>query len=141
MLDELFGAQPAKPEPGDAFNLLQELESNTSDELLRQRTHFRIRIKSTLILLPGNASDAQKFRYQGMTGDLSQGGCQALFPMPAVAGDIYRLVFDRQTLDLPMTFAQCMRCRLLRENAFEVGFRFFVPIVLPKSLVSVADTN
>jgi hypothetical protein len=57
--------------------------------------------------------------------------------MPVIAGDIYRLVFDRETLDLPMTFAQCMRCRQLRENAFEVGFRFFVPVTLPKSLVSM----
>lgn len=141
MLDELFSGKPKKCETGEAFNLLQELESNTSDELLRQRTHFRIRIKSPLILLPGNASDSLKFKLKGTTGDLSQGGCQALFPMPVIAGDLYRLVFDRDTLDLPMAFAQCMRCRLLRENAFEVGFRFFTPVTLPKSLVAMVESN
>lgn len=140
MLDDLFNSEQ-KQAQGDAFNMLQELEINTSEELLRQRTHFRIRIKSQLILLPGNASDQLKFKLQGTTGDLSQGGCQALFPMPVIAGDLYRLVFDRKTLDLPVTFAQCMRCRVLRENAFEVGFRFFVPITLPKSLVAMASAD
>lgn len=137
MLDELFGDSSTKANVSEAYNMLEELESNTSDELLRKRTHFRIRIKSTVILLPGNASDHLKFKLQGTTGDLSQGGCQALFPMPVTAGDVYRLVFDRQTLDLPMTFAQCMRCQQLRDNAFEAGFRFFAPVTLPKSLVAM----
>lgn len=114
-----------------AFDLLQELGRNTSAEIQRQRAHFRRVIKAGVVLQCGNASDLLKFKIKGVTGDVSEGGCSVLFPLPPRVGDIYRLEFDRQAMDLPLTFARCVRCRLVREDAFEAGFAFFKPIVLP----------
>lgn len=116
----------------EAFDLLQELERNKSDEIRRQRQHFRLMLKARVTLLPGSASELMTFRVQGVTGDLSEGGCCALFPTPARVGDVYRLEFDRSVLDLPTTFARCVRCRLLREESYEAGFMFFSPICLPE---------
>ncbi len=121
------------PVSGDqAFEMLQELERSTSDEIRRQRAHFRLAVKAGVILQPGNASDLLKFKVKGVTGDISQGGCSALFPIPIHVGDIYRIQFDRTMLDLPLTFVRCVRCRLVREESFEAGFTFFSPIALPE---------
>lgn len=122
----------------EAFDLLQELERNTPEEIRHQRTHFRLQIKAKVILQSGNSSGLQGFRMQGVTGDLSEGGCKALFPMPAGVGDVYRLKIDDENLKLPLIFARCLRCVLLREDAFEVGFRFFAPIELPESVLANA---
>lgn len=119
-----------------AFELLGELERNTSEEIRRRRSHFRVEVKARITIQPGNASDLAKLKTQGTTGDLSEGGCRALFPLPVRVGDVYRLSFDERRIDLPITFARCLRCRLLREDAFEVGFAFFVPIPLPENLAS-----
>lgn len=118
----------------DAFEMLGELERNTSDAIRRQRQHFRLDIKARVVVQPGNASDLLKFKMQGTTGDLSHGGCRALFPMPVRVGDIYRLSFDESALSIPLTFARCVRCLLLQEDAYEAGFSFFVPITLPEQL-------
>lgn len=123
----------------DAFAVLRELERNTPDEIRRQRAHFRLAIKVTVVIQPGNSSGSLSPRLKGVTGDVSEGGCSVLAPLPLGVGDIYRLTFDRPALDLPLTFARCVRCRLLREDAFEVGFAFFSPIALPESSLSSAD--
>jgi len=118
----------------NAFDLLRELERNTPEELRRQRAHFRITIKCKVVLLPGSVSERAPFKQQGVTGDLSEGGCKALFPLPVRVGDVYRLEFERKTLDLPLTFARCVRCHLLREDAYEAGFQFFTPVSLPENV-------
>ncbi len=125
----------------DGFELLQELGRNTTDEVRRQRAHFRVSIKAALWLQPANASDVLKFKVKGVTGDISEGGCSTLFPIPALVGDIYRLTFDKDMIDLPLTFARCLRCRLIKEDAFEVGFLFFRPICLPSNLEHAVDTS
>lgn len=122
----------------DAFDMLQELERNTPEEIRHQRTHFRLQIKAKVILQSGNSSELQAFRMQGVTGDLSEGGCKALFPLPVRVGDVYRLKIDDETIKVPLIFARCLRCVLLREDAFEVGFRFFSPIELPESALANA---
>ncbi len=116
----------------EAFALLQELSGNTPDEIRRQRAHFRLTVKAPVILQPGNSSELLSLKVKGVTGDISEGGLKAVFPIPTRVGDIYRMQFDRATLDIPLTFARCVRCRLVREDAFEAGFRFFAPICLPE---------
>ena len=125
----------------DGFDVLRELENNTSDEIRRQRSHFRIQLKAKVIAQPGNTSDLLKFRFQGVMGDISEGGFQALFPMALVVGDIYRFEFDRSELDVPMMFARCVRCRLIREDAFECGLQFFASIPLPSNLAALEDSR
>lgn len=133
----MFDDDDLLPELGNddrAFEMLQELERNRPEDIRRQRAHFRITIKTRVVVQPGDASRLLKFKVQGVTGDLSEGGCSALLPVPMRVGDVYRLQFDREALDLPLTFARCLRCRLLREESFEAGFQFFSPVTLPGSL-------
>ena len=120
----------------DAFAVLRELEANTPEEIRRQRAHFRLSIKAAVILQCGNTSQLMSFKIKGVTGDVSQGGCSVLLPIPIQVGDIYRVQFDRKMLELPLTFARCVRCRLVREDAFEAGLAFFTPIELPEQAAS-----
>lgn len=113
---------------------LHEMERNTPDQIRRQRTHFRLIVKAKVVIQPGNASDALKFRIQGVTGDISEGGCRILTPLPPRVGDIYRLQFDEAVLPLPHIYARCVRCSVLRDDAFEAGFAFFKPIAMPGKL-------
>jgi c-di-GMP-binding flagellar brake protein YcgR len=118
----------------EAFHLIQELAANTPESIRRQRAHFRLSVKAAVVAQPGNASDMLRIKLKGITGDVSEGGCSAIFPIPLQVGDIYRLQFDRASLDLPLVFARCVRCRLVREDAFETGFAFFAHISLPEKL-------
>lgn len=139
----MFGSfEEDKPvlDGAEAFGLLRDLERNTPTEIRRQRAHFRLAIKAAVILQPGNAADLTKLKIQGVTGDVSEGGLSALFPVPVRVGDVYRLSLDRQVLDIPLTFARCVRCRLVREDAFEAGFSFFTPICLPDEVVDRAES-
>lgn len=120
----------------DALQLVEELERNTSDEVRKQRSHARFQIKATVTVQPGNTSDRSRFQTQGSTVDVSEGGGKTVLADPCRVGDVYLLTFDRRELDVPITFARCVRCSLIRENAFEVGFRFFAPVELPVSLLA-----
>lgn len=127
-------------EKGQAFDLFQELEKNTPDEIRSQRGHFRIAVKAAVTMRAANTSDLLAFKVKGVTGDISESGCGLLLPIPGRVGDIYRLEFERSKIDLPMIFARCVRARLVREGAFEGGFRFFAPISLPRTLSGNAGT-
>jgi len=122
----------------ESKELLRDLEKNTPDEIRSQRHFFRIEIKAPILLQPGNASQYLEGSMKGMTGDISEGGLSAMFPLPVGVGDIFRLNFDRKQLDLPMIYGKCIRCRFVRDNAFEAGFTFFSPIRVPDSLMAKA---
>lgn len=122
-----------------AHALLQELEQNTPAQIRRQRAHFRLAVKAAVVLYPGSASDVTGVKVRGATGDISAGGCSVLFPVPVRVGDVYRLEFDRTAIDLPLTFARCVRCRLVREDAYEAGLSFFSPVTLPESAKAEAS--
>ncbi len=120
----------------EAFAVLRELERNTPEDIRRQRAHFRLAIKAGVILQSCNTSELLSYKLKGVTGDISQGGCSALFPVAVRVGDVYRLQFDRRVLDLPLTFVRCVRCYLVREDAFEAGFAFFAPICMPENVAA-----
>ncbi len=130
MFDDL-GSNPDSFDENQACDLFRELEKNTPKEILRQRGHFRVTVKAEVTLHSATTSELLAFEVQGATGDLSEGGCGLVFPVTIRAGDVYRLEFERAKLDLPVTFARCIRCRFVREGVFETGFRFFTPIPLP----------
>ncbi len=124
-----------------AFDLFEELERNTPEEIRARRDHFRIIVKAGVTLRSANTSELRDLKVKGVTGDISQGGCGLLLPLPARVGDVYRLEFERSKIDLPTTFARCMRAHLVREDAFECGFRFFATISLPTSFNASARTT
>ena len=45
-------------------------------------------------------------------------------------GDLYWLVFVGDDVRIGSLIARCMRCRMVQEEAFEVGFRFLQDIPL-----------
>ncbi len=114
--------------------LLANLEGQTAGAIERQRGSVRLEHKLKVLVRPGNASQMLAFKLQGLTADLSTGGCRLILPMPLGVGDLYRLEFDRSEHQLPALFARCVRCRLLREDAFESGMQFFTKIELPRTL-------
>lgn len=113
-----------------AHSLLTELESQTPEAIRRQRSSERASLKVNVSIEPGNASDQARGAVAGVTGDISSGGCRVMSERPLAVGDIYKLRFERGELDLPIVFARCLRCRLVREEAFESGFAFFTKIEL-----------
>jgi c-di-GMP-binding flagellar brake protein YcgR len=121
--------------------LIKELEKNTPEEIRRRRAHFRFSIKAAVTLQPGNASQLKAFKVQGMTRDISSGGLGALFPIPVCVGDVYRLSFDPSQLDLPLTFARCVSCAMVREGAYNAGFKFFSTITLPKNMSASKEND
>ena len=116
------------------FDALRDAERDASDAARQRRAHRRMAFKAKIILQPGNSSEFLSFKVQGITGDISTGGCRAMFPVPIQIGDVYRLHFAQDCLDLPMLFARCLHCRLINEDAYEAGFSFFSPITLPQSI-------
>ena len=113
-----------------SFDTLVDIEKHSSDESRQQREHERIAVKAKVILQPGNSSEFLSFKVQGVLGNISAGGCQAMFPVPIQVGDVYRLHFAEKTLGLSMLFVRCVRCRVMSEDAYEAGFSFFGPITL-----------
>lgn len=117
----------------DSMEILRELEQSTPEAVKRLRAHARLTIRARVIVEPANMSDRGNWRIQGVTGDLSAGGTQILVPRPLHVGDIYLLSFDRKVVDVAPVFARCLRSRLVREDAFEAGLKFFAQIVLPET--------
>jgi len=112
------------------FELMMDLERQKMDEIRKMRSHERVEVQVDIEVRPGNASDHAIAPIRATTNDVSAGGCAMISPVPLGVGDIYQLRFDRQKLDVPVVFARALRCRLLRENAFEIGLAFFTEISL-----------
>lgn len=110
--------------------LLEELERQSQQEIQKLRAHERRARNVRVDLWPGNSSQQGELHLVGRTNDISEGGCSAIFPSAVLPGDIFRLGFDAEVVDMPSVFARALRCRMLNEGSFEVGFRFFNTIVL-----------
>jgi hypothetical protein len=125
------GATPTDSE--EDFGLLKDLERQSVDEIAKRRAHERIDRKIRLVLQRGDSSRVNEMRLQAYTSNVSSGGCCVVSTGPVGVGDIFRITFDRSQLDVPMVFGRCVRCRLLREDSFEVAFSFFNPVTLAQS--------
>ncbi len=116
--------------PNAAFDALQGLQAQATMDLVKMRAHERKAVKMTVTLRPANPVEAMTFELIGVTGDLSEGGCQAMFPVPPQVGEVYRLRFGGEGRNLSEVFGRCLRSRLVDEESFETGFRFFQPLDL-----------
>lgn len=132
--DELVGLS-------GALDALKDLEKNTSAAILAQRSSERIDVNVSIVVRPGNASQRGAGGIQGMTGDLSNGGGLILLPRPIVPGDIYWIEFDQSEIKLSALFARCMRCRMVKEDAFEAGLRFLQDVDLASALAATAEAQ
>ncbi len=116
----------------EALDAMAEIEQNTPQQIKTKRSHARIAVRAKVTAQPANSSQRNSFQTHGVLGDISRGGCLILFSDPLAVGDVYRLSFDRSVLDIEPLFARCLRCRLVRENAFEAGFSFFQSLDLSR---------
>lgn len=114
--------------------LLRGLDPSQSHQIAQARAHARVELRIGVRARPGNASEREREVVAALTVDLSRGGCRIVAVRPLRVGDVYRLEFDAPELALPATFARCLRCRLLRDDAFEAGFEFFGELELPARL-------
>lgn len=115
------------------LDIVKDIENQSVEQLRKKRLHERLTIRTKVLLRPGNASEMHTMKVQGITRDLSNGGCLSMFPVAVQVGDIYRLEFSAENIDLPVVFARCLRCRMIHEQAFEAGFSFFNQISLPSA--------
>lgn len=112
------------------LELLDEIKRNTPDAVAASRAHTRLDINARVTVRPANASERHERSFVGVTGDISAGGCQLLLASPLTAGDLYLIEFDRAALEVAPVYARCMRCRVVREGAYESGFAFFSSVDL-----------
>ena len=59
-----------------AQELLTELEQQTPEAIKRMRSSERHEVQSAVKIRPANASDFAKPTVEGVTGDVSPGGCR-----------------------------------------------------------------
>lgn len=123
----------------EALASISELEHNTASQIQQQREHDRIQTRCKVLVRPGNSSGRSAKTVHAISGDISAGGCLLLAPCTLLVGDVYWLTFDANAVSIDPVFARCVRCRLVREDAFEAGFRFFNEIVLPESMDDESD--
>jgi c-di-GMP-binding flagellar brake protein YcgR len=119
--------------------LLRDLERQRLDRIQLLRAHKRVELQVSLTARPGNSSDRSGVVFQGQTADISAGGTKAFFSAPLLPGDVYRITFDDQQLGLPMIFARCIRCLLIREDHFEIGLQFFTKIAVGEKAAPDSD--
>lgn len=125
---------PPTPLDNAALDALTDLERNKSDSVKQARHSARVRLQAAVVVEPGNAGDRERFSVKGVTGDISSGGCQLLFPLPMRVGDFYLLTFEQSKLRLEPLLARCLRVRLVREDAYEAGFKFLQPVDMSDAL-------
>ena len=114
---------------GNALQSLRELESTVDESILQRRSSTRFEITTKLFVSAGNSSQRDELRIEGVTGDISSGGCLVVMASPILPGDVFWLDFTPgQLTALGGVFARCMRCRFIAESTFEVGFRFFTGV-------------
>jgi hypothetical protein len=111
-------------EDQDIWASLLALKANTPASILKMRSSGRIEMRTKVLIYAGNASQRNEPGLEGTTADVSQGGCQVLLGRPIWVGDYYLIEFDREHLDVPPTMARCLRCRMINEDAFEIGMKF-----------------
>lgn len=118
----------------ELIGALAELEQSSQENATRLRAHERLQVRVSLKVQPGNSSERGRAALECMTADISDGGCMVLAPRPLIPGDVYWLTFDSERTTIGSLFGRCMRCRLISEDVFEIGFRFFVPIQVANAL-------
>lgn len=116
---------------------LASLERKSQSGIAKLRAHVRRTQRVTVQLWPGKSGAQEALHLVGRTNNLSSGGCAAIFPKAVLAGDVFRLAFQSESIEIPLVFARALRCRMLSENTFETSFHFFDEVeVEPKTAPS-----
>jgi len=128
-----------KSSNSDSLEALLELQRHDASRGQQDRAQ-RFGVECSIHFELGNSSQRDGKGCEAVCSDLSVSGCKLIAPAPLLVGDIYRLSFEK-ALNMPSTFARCVRCRLLREDAFEAGLQFFNEISLPQDEQTTSETD
>lgn len=125
----MIGEDIRQATPTQSLETLLELQrQDVAKE--HNRSSKRVGVQCRVELKPGNSRERSCPPIVGACSDLSTGGCKLITEIPPSVGDVFWVCFEKR-VDIPSVFARCVRCRLLREDAFECGFQFFSDITLP----------
>ncbi len=119
-----------------ALAALEQLEQSSHDRYVQMRSSDRVDFQTKVWIRPGNSGDRHLTVIEGVTTDISDGGCRALLVHPALPGNVYFVEFDQERISVEPVLVRCLRCRLVREDSFDVSFRFFSSIDLSEIIVS-----
>ncbi len=105
--------------------------------------HRSVPTNVQLLIRPSNSSQRREAPMRGYCKNLSQTGCGVITDCPPRVGDLYRFELPSDvTHPIHGCHARCVRCHLLDEEAFEVGFSFLSPVDLKISdAQSVSPTD
>ena len=115
--------------PEGLLSAIEDLAKNTKENVeSSRRGNDRMKINSPASLIPGNVSGRDGRQYTGNCRDISNRGCRLVLTQPLIVGDIYLMSVENEELGLDPSFGRCVRCHMIREDAFEVGLNFLSPV-------------
>ena len=115
--------------PEGLLSAIEDLATNTKQAVeSSRRGNDRMELNSPAQLVPGNVSGRDGRTYDGNCRDISNRGCRLILTQPLVVGDIYLMEVENEELGLDPSFGRCVRCHMIREDAFEVGLNFLSPV-------------
>ena len=115
----------------DAIEALLELGDPSEAVCRLQRAHRRFETRSLVRIQAGSRSHRQEVDFEAICRDISAGGCKVMADQSVRVGDIFLMNFDATVVGVPPVFARCVRCQYLRDDSYEMGFRFLSPVTLP----------
>ncbi len=119
------GADTAKT----SVEALASLQQNNAQAVRSKRNTTRLTTNARVKIVAGSTSERDK-PVNGICNDVSPSGCRVISTVPLMVVDIYWIHFDKSSLELGPQFARCLRCRFMREDAYEMGFAFFSPVTI-----------
>lgn len=117
-------------ESSDAIEALKQLEVSSRSAVLQKRSQTRLSIEIGVTIQRGDSSRRGEMTISASSSDISNTGCKLLAPFPVLPGDVYWLSFDANSAGIGSVMARCVRCHMIREDAFEIGLSFFDEIDL-----------
>ena len=116
-----------EPTPEEAHRLIEELELNHPKRVMEVRCVDGVEIKATVWVESGNATDRDGHKLVGTSSRIGQLNLTTVFRWPLSVGDVYRITFDRESLNLNPCYAVCRKCCLVNEETFQSTLTFFAP--------------
>lgn len=117
-------------ESSDAIEALKQLEVSSQSAVVQKRSNSRVTLEIGVTIQRGDSSRRGELTLSASSSDLSTTGCRLLAPTPILPGDVYWLTFANNAAGISKVMARCIRCHMIREEAFEIGLSFFDEIDL-----------
>ena len=122
--------QSVSPDPEGLMSAISELEKNQKAKIEARRVNNRLALDCPVEVVHGNVSQRNGTTFSGSCRDVSPQGCRLVLKAPITVGDVFMVTIKDPQNRFDPIFGRCVRCLLLREDAFEVGVSFFASLTL-----------